>query len=340
MKESIFLENENKKAKEFKKNKKLDNLLADLIEVLKPLQQKIEKRFKKMNYPFLFIVGCPRSGTTILLQWLASLGVFSYPSNFLTRFAYSPYVGALVQTMLFNKEYDFNNDFYDIQSSINFKSILGKSKGALAVNEFQHFFRNYMDNFDPEYLSEEQELKVDFEGIKYGLNSITETTNKPFVTKLFMLQYNLSNVITNMERSLLLHIRRKPLFNMQSIYFARIKYFNDINIWLGAKPKEYRWLKDMDIYHQIAGQVYFTYKKIKSQLKNFKNENKLVLKYEKFCETPEIYYQKIIKKLRKLYYKIDMPYEGVSNFKNTNSVKLDEEKIGKFKKAYKYFKES
>ena len=60
--------------------------------------------------------------------------------------------------MLFDPDYDFHGDFYDIQSGVNFNSDLGKSKGTLATNEFQHFFRNYMSNFDPKYL-EEEELK-------------------------------------------------------------------------------------------------------------------------------------------------------------------------------------
>ena len=34
----------------------------------------------------VLVVGGPRSGSTVMMQWLASSGVFAYPSNLLSRF--------------------------------------------------------------------------------------------------------------------------------------------------------------------------------------------------------------------------------------------------------------
>lgn len=114
MKKSIFLSNEKFKSDSFKKNDKLNDIINVLTFRLKPLQNDVEKSFKYPKYTSIFIVGSPRSGTTILSQWIASLGTHSYGSNFLTRFAYSPYIGALIQKMLFDKDYDFHGDFNDI----------------------------------------------------------------------------------------------------------------------------------------------------------------------------------------------------------------------------------
>ena len=92
------------------------------------------------------IIGPPRSGTTVFLQFLASTGHFSSPSNLLTRFSYAPYIGVLVQKMLLNS-FDPHGDFVDIRSAPSFDSELGKSKGAFATNEFFHF----ENQFNPVY---------------------------------------------------------------------------------------------------------------------------------------------------------------------------------------------
>ena len=337
MTESLFKKYNNSKQEQFKDNQKLNELLSELKSLLSPAQKEVENKISNNKWPFIFIVGSPRSGTTLILQWLASLGCFAYATNVLTRFAYAPYIGAQIQKMLFDKEYDFNGDFSDIQSELKFNSDLGKSKGALATNEFQHFFRNYMPNFDPEFLDEKQIRKVDFEGIRRGLSSIEYAFNKPFVTKAMMLQFNLSDFFDKISNAFFIFIKREPIYNMQSIYLARKKYFGSEEIWWSVKPKEYEKLKEMDVYHQIAGQVYYTSKSITEELNSFPEKNKLIINYKEFCETPEKIYQKFKKRLNEFDYDIDAKYKCKESFEEKKSIKLEEEIIIKLKDAYKFF---
>lgn len=337
MKNSIFLKNESLKTVQFKSNEKLNEIISKLTNLLKPLQKDIELNFEKPQWPTLLIVGSPRSGTTLMMQWLASLNKFAYPTNFLTRFAYAPHIGALIQEMIFNKEYDFHDDFYDIKSSVNFDSNLGKSKGALASNEFQHFFRNYLNNFDPEYLEIDKLNEIDTIAIAKGLASIEYVFNKPFITKGFMLQYNLDYFVEKIPSFLPLYIKRNEIQNMQSIYLSRKSYFDRFDIWYGPKPKEYELLIKMDVYHQIAGQVYYTNKAIEESLANLSEEKKIIINYEDFCNSPKSFYYEIIKKYEINNYLIKDPYSGVKSFEVKNEIKLPEKEIKKFKQAYRNF---
>jgi len=329
--------NSQNRTSEFRTNEKLDNVIRDLFNLLFPLQKQLQEQYQDNKYPFLFIIGCPRSGTTLLLQWLASLNLFSYSSNFLNRFAYAPYIGAQIQKIIFDKQFDFSNEFSDINSSITFSSKLGKSKGALSTNEFQHFFRNYMNNFDPQYLNKDEIKNVDFDGIKKGLSSIEAAFGKPFAVKLMMLQFNLEKTFKNIPHSIFTFIKREPIYNMQSLLFAREKYYNDRNIWWSVKPKQYHELKDMDVYHQIAGQVYYTNKVIEDALQDIPNENKVEIQYEDFCKTPEKYYYQIKQRYETFGYKMPVPYVGINGFTNNNNMKLSKEEIKKFEKAFNYF---
>jgi len=325
------------RTKEFKNNDSLDALLSELKKLLAPIQRNFEKEFEKPKWPLGFIIGNPRSGTTLFLQWAASLGIFSYPTNFLTRFAYAPYIGACIQKMIFDKKYDFQGELGDIQSGLNFSSDLGKSKGALATNEFQHFFRNYIDSFDPGYLNSTKLNEEILKAIRKGLASIEYAYNKPFITKGVMLQYNIDTVFKEIPELFFFYIKRDTLFIMQSIFLARKKYYNDQKAWFSYKPKEYAQLKMMDVYHQIAGQVFFTETAINKGLANVPVERKMYIDYEEFCSNPEKYFNIITKKYEALNYPIQSDYSGPQSFENQNKVKLSEGEIKYFKDAYSNF---
>ncbi|MCF8229573.1 MAG: sulfotransferase [Bacteroidales bacterium] len=315
----------------------LDIVIKDLFNLLFPVQKQLQKKYQRNKYPFLFIVGCPRSGTTILLQWLASLNLFSYPTNVLNRFAYAPYIGAQIQKILFDKKFDFSNEFNDINSSISFSSNLGKSMGALSTNEFQHFFRNYMNNIVPRYLNDDEIKDVDFKGIKEGLSSIEVAFGKPFIVKFFMLQFNLDLAFKYLSNSIFAFIKRDPIYNMQSILFAREKYNNDKNEWLGFMPKEYFELKGMDVYHQIAGQVYYTNKSINDAFVSIPNKNKIKIQYKDFCNNPKKYYHQIKRKYEYFGYEMPEFYAGIDHFTSADKLKLAKEENEKFKQAFDYF---
>ncbi len=335
-----FLNCDKIKKEEFKKNQDLIDLLSELKELLTPIQQKKQNNFNSLRWPVGFIIGNPRSGTSLLLQWLASLGIFSYPSNFLTRFAYAPYIGALIQKMLFDKNYDFHEELYDINSGINFESNLGKSKGALATNEFQHFFRTYMPNFDPEYIDKDQLKKVDFIGIKKGICSIQKAFGKPFILKGVMLQNNIQDLVKNIPDIIFFYIKRDPKFNMQSLLLAREKYFDDRSIWWSVKPKQYKFLKNMDIYHQIAGQVYYTNKSIQDELNMLPKEKKIEVQYEEFCQNPKDMYDKIVDIYGMHKYKIDSKYTGPEKYDVRNTIELEKKENEELEKSYFYFENS
>ena len=322
---------------QFKENDYLKAVINELKSMLHPIQLKKQKEFQNPLCPALMIIGSPLSGTTLLLQWLASLDIFAYPTNLLNRFAYAPYIGALIQKLLFEKAYDFHEEFYDLQSEPNFQSNLGKSAGALATNEFQHFFRNYMPNFIPKYLSKKELEQVNFSELKYSLASITHAFNKPFVSKAFMLQYNLPSFFSAIPDLIFLHIQRDPLYNMQSILMSRKKYYGDESKWLSVQPREYDELKRMDVEHQIAGQVYYTNKAIMQGLKDIPPHKKLNIQYEEFCKTPASVFQEIREKFECNNYALPEQYHGAKGFTVQNRKKLSSARLKRLQKAYRFF---
>jgi hypothetical protein len=102
--------------KEHQKNEKLEDLLILLNDVLWIAEEKAISKFEQPQFPVLLVVGCPRSGSTLITQWLSNLGVFSYPSNLLSRFFKAPYIGALIQKMLTDPDYAFQDELIDFEA--------------------------------------------------------------------------------------------------------------------------------------------------------------------------------------------------------------------------------
>ena len=100
----------------------------------------------------IFLVGPHRSGSTLLMQWLANTGLAAYPTNLLSRFFGAPLVGAKIQQLLTDPRFNFRNEILDFNSDLNFSSDNGKTKGALAPNEFWYFWRRFLPFEKLDYL--------------------------------------------------------------------------------------------------------------------------------------------------------------------------------------------
>ena len=101
----------------YQRNTGLESLLNEINSLLAPVEAGVRERFGKPRLPLILVVGAPRSGTTLVTQWLAAMGGFAYPSNLLSRFFQAPYIGALLQQMLTDPAYQFRDEFSELKNA-------------------------------------------------------------------------------------------------------------------------------------------------------------------------------------------------------------------------------
>jgi hypothetical protein len=267
-------------------NPKLDRLINRLRSVLEPVQRLENATFTAPRHPVVVIIGCPRSGTTLASQLLASSGSFAYPTNVLARFAYAPLLGAMIQKLLFDPDLGCFNELADIQSAEPFRSVFGRTSGAMAVNQFFHFWRRFVPSPVPSHLTDEDLARVDLTGLRQELAAIESVFEKPFMSKGKLLQFRAHYFATRMPELLFVQIRRRPRFVMQSIIIARRALHGTDRIWWSHRPREFEWLATMDPAHQVAGQVLYTERAIACELAGVAEDRKLVLDYESLCGKP------------------------------------------------------
>jgi len=328
---------ESSRREEFRRNEKLEQLLNELNGILAPSEERIIEKFQSPKYPLILIVGAPRSGTTLMMQWLASTGKFAYPTNMLSRFYGAPCIGAKIQQLLASPEYNFRDEIFDFSREVSFASALGKTKGVLAPNEFWYFWRRFIPNTELECVDEESLKKIDSKNFLAELAAIESVFDKPFAMKGLILQFNIPFLASIFEKVLFVFTKRNPLYNIQSLLGARAKFYGTVDKWYSAKPKEYELLKDLTPYEQVAGQVYYTNRAIEVALEKLDCIRWLEVKYEEFCENPGSTFGKIADKLSAQGYEIDRTYAGPESFKATNELTLSEEEMMKVNRAYEKF---
>ncbi len=335
--ESIHLPNLENRTPQFSRNPQLDALLDELKLLFEPVDKEIQKRFDHPQWPPLFLVGNPRSGTTLLMQLLATTEQFAIPTNLLSRFYYAPYIGAKIQQLLTDKSFDYKGELGNFLMPKEFESQLGKTIGALSPNEFFHFWRRFIPNYDPEYISLEGESQIDGHALASSIAAIEAAFQKPFAAKAALLQYNLPKLYELVNNNIILYVRRNVGYVMQSIYEARKTFYNKLDIWWSVKPKEFSELQHLDVYQQIAGQVYFTEKALMQGLSQIPEKNQLIVEYEDVCLHPSDFYMRLKNKYDVYGFKLSDNVTLPDSFMPSNKIRIPETEFSKLVDAYKSF---
>ncbi|MCP1305497.1 sulfotransferase [Halomonas sp. R1t8] len=318
------------RTEKFSRVSDLETLLGELNANLSGANEKYlentQERFSK-----IFVMGPLRSGTTLFTQWLANTGLAAYPTNMLSRFFGAPLVGAKIQQLLTDPRYNFRNEILDFNSDINFSSDNGKTKGALAPNEFWYFWRRFLPFDELDYMpADELKQKANLAGFRDELNALANIFEKPFAMKAMIMNQNIPELAEQFDKPLFIWIRRDPIFNIQSALEARKRQYGNINTWYSFKIKEYPELKDLNPLESVAGQIAAINCSVEQGIAALPEHKKLVVQYEDFCQRPEHYYNEITRRLVEqggVSKELVPEYSGEESFLNTNRWRLQEYSI-------------
>jgi hypothetical protein len=243
---------------------------------------------KPPERPVLIIVGNPRSGTTLLLQWLASTGAFGYPSNLIARFYANPAFGAEVQKILVH--HDKEGQFGLQSPDLPFSSDLGRSKGTLAPSEFWYFWRRYFPFVDHEQLTPGELAQVDTQGILNDLGALEQALGKPLAMKGMMLNWHIPFLAAMSPMFVFLSVKRDLFSIAQSILLARQRYCGSRQGWWSFRPPGYRDWLTLDPCAQVAAQAVATQQAIDAGLRAVPPTRQIDVPYEEFCRAPNATY--------------------------------------------------
>jgi hypothetical protein len=244
-------------------------IFSVMSSVIIPVDYLLINRIKEdENLPsVIFIVGAPRTGSTILYQLLTYAYNFNYISNLGAQFYHSLYLGNLIQNYL-QKD----------KTHSSFTSVNGKTEGLFSPHECGKFWYRWFPK-SPQFVDEEYYEKNNFRLLLNTVSKIYHKNKNPIIFKNTVNSMRIRVIKKLFPNALIIFIRRNPVETALSILKQREKINKDKNKWWAIEPPNYNELKNLPYPEQI----YYSELQIAKDVKLFDSKQIYEIFYEQLC---------------------------------------------------------
>jgi hypothetical protein len=256
----------------------LDQPIDALNDALQPLEQAYVEEFSAPTEPVLFIVGAPRSGTTLLSQLLIAKYRIGYVSNLVSRFWKAPYLGLLIMQDVREADQLLN---------VNFSSEHGFTSGYEGPHEFGYFWRRWFDYQDSHHVAPDRLSDVDADALRRECAAMQSVQGGPFLFKNLVCSFQVGFLARTLPNAVFIHCRRTPIFVAQSLLKCRDRRCDRREDWFSVKPKAYPELRSLPYPDQIAGQIYHTRRHVEDAFADLDDGRYARVDYEALVDAPQ-----------------------------------------------------
>ena len=263
----------------------------------------------------VFIIGAPRTGSTILYQLITSLLDVSYLDNLANMARYNPYMGL-----------GFSSRHFKDQAHRSYSSNFGNTLGdGLHAPAEALFFYKWFPK-DRHYTVPADLTQDQLTAFRKTINALVDRYNKPLVLKNLSFSLRLQVLKQALPDAKYIVVNRDPLYTAQSLILAMRKNNAPGNKVWGILPKESAQLEGLETFEMVVRQIYFIEKQIHEDLKQIPEDHILYIDYEKLGTGPEKIMDSIISLLGSDVEKrpgISVPEITIQNRINLTSMEID-----------------
>jgi hypothetical protein len=231
----------------------------------------------------VFVMGLPRSGTTLFYQLLLNYFDWAYFTRW-TNYSYrSPVTAYRMQHSIFPKPRDFayRSDYGKFQDP---GYLVKPWRPVEGHNIWRRWFPEEPTHCYRETLSVAAKAEM-----LATIAAFTAISGSPFLSKNPRNSVRLLALADVFPNALFVVVKRHSLYVAQSLYVARLRRqsvrraYN--NSWWGTKPSEFVSLKHLDPLRQSVGQTIAIERELQTQLLKCKNPY-IEIEYKDICERP------------------------------------------------------
>lgn len=314
-----------KRTQAYRKDQEIEKRLEKFNRIIEPLELELISGFDEPKKPTLFIIGAPRSATTLIHQLIAKIGYFGYISNFLARFWNAPYFGALQE-----RAFEIRG-----KHQTSYESDYGRTKGWQEPHQFNYFWRKWFQFDENHQMKQDLIEKIDIKLFRQEIAALEDVFQKPVAFRSLYCGMQIPFLKKALKQAKFVICTRNPLYQAQSILIGRKAFFGNFRGWFSLKPKEYSGLKMKNEYEQVAGQIYYILKAIVAGLKQVDRSDYAVLRLEDLVSNPT---KEMAKILRLVDIESSKELEGLpDNFEVRNVQKINEKEWQLLEAAVKGF---
>lgn len=317
------------RTKNYQKHLHIDQVLRDMNNTLAPIEREYVADFITPRHPTLFIIGAPRSGTTLLSQLLITSFELAYINNLTARYWMAPYIGALLAS-------DMQD--HDRPPAVGFESDLGATPEYEGPHEFGYFWRRWFEYGDTHQLSAAQINNIDVSFFTQEIAAVESVFDRPLLFKnVPALSLQVGFLAKALPGAIFIHCRRDPVYTAQSLLLSRLKYYGNKETWFSIKPKEYHRLIQKSYSQQIAGQIFYTVQRISQSLASIDPSRHLTIEYDSLCEKPEEQLERVAVLLAGVGHPLFSRNAPLPKLFSTNSKKVADDEFQRLQQACRQF---
>lgn len=247
--------------------------------LIKPFEEKKihYHALRKEGYQPIFIVGAPRTGSTLLCQILSNTFDFLYIDNLIATFYRNLYFGFWLSDQIFHQKP--HNCFNSIYGGT-------KSYGLRGPSESGNFWYQWLPR-DKQYMGRGETPEKTIREIREIVFAVMNRYKKPLLIKNLNTDQRMGLIFEIAPNAKFIFIKRDPLFTAQSIFICRKRLGIREEEWWSIKPKEYEQLSHLGYHSRIVKQIYFLERQIMKDSRLFPKENFVIIDYKELCLNTE-----------------------------------------------------
>jgi Sulfotransferase family len=288
--------------------------IAEINDLLAPVERDIERKHTAPAQPTVFVLGPPRSGTTLLSQLLAATGGFGVATNFVARFWRAPALGMLIERAL-----------GDRPSKSDFQSVRGVTHSMSDPHEFGYFWSSWFDiSQDTHALSKPVLEKVDAVGMKRAVSAMECVAGKPMMYKNnTWFTFQADWLARHFPQAVIVACCRDPFYIAQSIYEQRKRLYDDVAKWWSVRPPSYEKLLALTPLEQVAAQAVEIARHVDGLHHTLPAKNVVRVDYSRLCSAPKAVISDVIRACEN-FGEISAPamHELPQQFDTTDTIRL------------------
>ena len=247
---------------------------GSLTSALAPFEILLDRQAPETGTSPVFVVGAPRSGTTLLYQVLTHCYRWSYFTNLTNRLHRTPLVATWLARSLVRRW------------SSDFESRYGHVGGWSAPSEAGRLWDAWTPGFGP--LDESAAAALDVPRIRRALYGTSRLLGSPFVNKNVVHSVHMRLLDRLFPGCVFIEIRRDARDNIRSIVRARAAGGGprERDAWWSVRPEGAETVSDAHPLLQAAVQIDRVGATIERDARHLGPHRRLRLDYERLCGNP------------------------------------------------------
>jgi hypothetical protein len=279
--------------------------------ILQPLDHALVRWAGPLGDPPCFIIGPPRSGTTLCYELLVRRFHFAYLSNLAQIFRRAPAAATMMAAPFISAWRG------------RFESEYGYIRGWGAANEGGWLWNRWFPQeyyLDPSYAG-----RLPVERIRRIVAAISGAMKGPFLNKYVPHSAHVRLLDQIFSGCLFIEVYRDPVDNVRSIVRARADRQYDALEWLAVKPREWEQYRNADDVMRACAQVYYIHQNIEQDARVIGRDRRLIIDYRQMCREPCSILEEVVSFFQSHQVKLRIKHDVPESFRASVDKRLDED---------------